>query len=81
MKKEELFEKTAAAIAETADIELSEITMESKLMDDLELSSLEVYSAMAKLEETFSVKIPDEKLMEILTVEDLIGEIEQRLNA
>ena len=73
MTKEELFDKVAGAIAETAGISAAEITMESNLMDDLELSSMEVYMSLAKLEEELSVRFTDRVIMDIMTVEDLVN--------
>lgn len=72
MDKQELFEKVRAVISDAADIEPEEIELHSLLMDDLELSSLEVLTIIAELEETLSVSVPENELMKILSVEDMV---------
>lgn len=73
MTKEELFDKVAGAIAKVTGISAAEITMESNLMDDLELSSMEIYMSLSSLEEALSVRYTDRVIMDIMTVEDLVN--------
>ncbi|MBE5830326.1 MAG: acyl carrier protein [Butyrivibrio sp.] len=68
----ETFEKIAGIIEDIADIPREDIHMDSNLMDDLDLASLEIMSIIAKVEKTFSIKMNEKKLMAIETLADFI---------
>lgn len=53
-----------------------EITEETELVDDLELSSLEFFSLITQVENQFRVKISDRDVQELETVGDLLELIE-----
>ena len=41
------------------------------LMDDLDLSSMEILTVVADLEETFGLRIPEKELRNFVTISDL----------
>ena len=47
------------------------INENSVLMDDLDLSSMEILTVVADLEETFGLRIPEKELRNFVTVSDL----------
>lgn len=49
-----------------------EIDAESGLMEDLELSSIEIFALLSELEEVFDIVIPESRVNEIITVNDLL---------
>ncbi|MCD7757762.1 MAG: acyl carrier protein [Clostridiales bacterium] len=49
----------------------TEITPESRLLEDLGMSSLAILALISDLEEAFDVRIPTRKLSKIVTVGDL----------
>ncbi|MCD8051145.1 MAG: phosphopantetheine-binding protein [Lachnospiraceae bacterium] len=49
----------------------TEITSESKLLEDLGMSSLAILAMISDLEDAFDVRIPTRKLSKIVTVGDL----------
>ncbi len=49
----------------------TEITSESKLLEDLGMSSLAILALISDLEDAFDVRIPTRKLSKIVTVGDL----------
>ncbi len=53
-----------------------EITEETELVDDLELSSLEFFSLITQVENQFRVKISDRDVQELETVGDLLALLE-----
>lgn len=55
-----------------------EIKPSTVLRSDLGLSSFDLVSLLAEVEETFDVKIEDEDIMSIFTVQDLIDYIEKK---
>ncbi|SHJ32717.1 acyl carrier protein [Pseudobutyrivibrio xylanivorans] len=69
---EEIFKKIAAIIEDVADIPLDEIEMNSSFIDDLDLSSLELMSIVAKVEKEFSIKVNEKQLLSVETVKDVV---------
>lgn len=53
-----------------------EITEETELVDDLELSSLEFFSLVTQIENRFRIKISDREVQELETVGDLVALLE-----
>lgn len=53
-----------------------EITEETELVDDLELSSLEFFSLVTQIENRFQIKISDREVQELETVGDLVALLE-----
>lgn len=71
MKQELIMKKLKAIIADTADLDPAEISADASLMDDLDLSSMEVMTIVAELEDTYDLRIPEEKLFSFITVGDM----------
>jgi acyl carrier protein len=70
-------EKVIDILAEVAEKDKTEITRETKLVEDLELESLDIVTLVAKIEEEFKIDIPDEEIQNLLTVGDAIKFIEK----
>ncbi|MBQ6462239.1 MAG: hypothetical protein IJJ59_02825 [Pseudobutyrivibrio sp.] len=66
------FEVVAKIIEEVADIPVDEIEKDSSLMDDLDLSSLEIMTILNNISRKFSVKITEQQTLEIETVADIL---------
>ena len=66
------FEVVARIIEEVADIPVDEIEKDSSLMDDLDLSSLEIMTILNNISRKFSVKITEQQTLEIETVADIL---------
>lgn len=72
MDKTVVFEKIRSILAEIADLSPEEITSERALMDDLDLSSMEIMTLIAGLEDEFDLRIPERELRNFVTVSDLV---------
>ena len=68
----ETFEKIVAIIGDVADIPEEDIQAESNLIDDLDLSSLEIMSIISKIEKSFSIKMSEKELLSIENIGDLV---------
>ncbi len=66
------FEKVRAVIAKQLDIPEENITMDSKLIEDLKADSLDVVELIMDLEQEYGVEIPDDDLPGIRTVGDIV---------
>ena len=67
------FEKVRAIIAKQLDIPAENITMETRLIDDLKADSLDVVELIMDMEQEYSIEIPDDELPNIRTVADILG--------
>jgi len=55
------------------------ITPEARLVEDLEISSLDRIELIFELESAFEIEIPDEAIVEVRTLGDIAGRIEAAL--
>ena len=71
------FEKLKELIVEELGVEEDEVTKEASFSDDLGADSLDLFELVMSIEDTFGVKIPNEDLANIKTVNDAIEYIEK----
>jgi acyl carrier protein len=64
----DVFALIRAHLADELDVDPSEIEEDTRFKEDLEADSLDLYTLVQELEDTYSVRISDEKAAEILTV-------------
>lgn len=67
------FEIVAEVIEDVADISRDEINMDSSLMDDLELSSLELMTIFSDISRKTSVQISNNDILKFETVADIVA--------
>ena len=68
MERAEIMSQILAILEDVAEIAPEE---NSVLMDDLDLSSMEILTIVADLEETFGLRIPEKELRNFVTISDL----------
>ncbi len=68
MTREEVFVLIQAHLADELDVEPHLIKETTHFKDDLGADSLDLYTLVQELEDTYGVKIEDEQAAEILTV-------------
>ena len=71
MSAQEIFEKVRDILADTADLEPEEILPEKNMMNELDLTSMDIMTAIAEFEKEFSIKIPEKMLRTFVTVQDV----------
>ncbi|MFT5206718.1 MAG: acyl carrier protein [Candidatus Omnitrophota bacterium] len=62
MSDSEYFEKIQDSIAKALQVEMDEIEVDSKLIDDLGAESIDFLDIVFRLEKTFNIKIPRDDL-------------------
>ncbi len=67
--------------SELLRVEEDKLTLEAKLMEDLELDSLDRIEIVSAIEDKFDVQIPDETLKDIQTYGDIIDGLTTALAA
>ncbi len=79
MSIETITEQIKEIIETVADIEKDEISVESLMIDDLDLSSIEIMSIVSDVERRFSVKISESEMLEITTVGELADIVNKKI--
>ncbi len=72
-----MLEKIKNVMAEKLDIDPEDITLEADLKKDLQLDSLSVLELVMALEDEYGIRVPDEELMKLETVGDVINYLEK----
>ncbi|MDO4289193.1 MAG: acyl carrier protein [Eubacterium sp.] len=70
---DEKFKKVQEIIAEQLEVDADKITMDTRMVEDLEADSLDIIELIMAFEDTFGVKMPDEELEKIKTVGDIVN--------
>ena len=73
-----IFEKVAAILAEQLDAEEDTITLTTSLVEDLGADSLDVVDLVMTLEDEFDMETPDEDIVDVRTVGDIVKYLEDR---
>lgn len=72
-----MLEKVRNILEEYIDVPKEQITMETNLLNDLGLSSLDVVNMIVAFEDEFGIEIPDRILSEIVTVGDVVNLLQE----
>jgi acyl carrier protein len=68
MTREEVFVLIQAHLADELDLDPDQIGDSTRFKEDLAADSLDLYTLVQELEDSYGVRIPDEQAAEILTV-------------
>ena len=72
MERAEIISQILAILEDVAEVSPEDVNENSVLMDDLDLSSMEILTIVADLEETFGLRIPKKELRNFVTIGDLV---------
>lgn len=68
MNRAQIFSRIQAHLADELEVDPSVITESTRFKEDLEADSLDLYTLVQELEDSYGVKISDEEAAKILTV-------------
>jgi acyl carrier protein len=68
MTREQVFNLIQSHLADELDVEPGNIGVETRFKEDLEADSLDLYTLVQELEDTYGVQMSDEQAAKILTV-------------
>ena len=68
MTREEIFGLIRGHLADELDVDPSRIDEATRFKEDLEADSLDLYTLVQELEDSYGVSMPDEDAAKILTV-------------
>jgi len=66
-------------LCDQLDLDENDISMDSSLVDDLDIDSITYFEIIMELEDEFDIDIPDEAAEDMRTVSDLVNYIEARV--
>ena len=76
MQRAEIVSQILAILEDVAEISPEDVREDSVLMDDLDLSSMEILTIVADLEEMFGLRIPETELRSFVTISDVADYLE-----
>jgi acyl carrier protein len=68
MTRDQIFELIRSHLAEELEVDPAGITEASRFREDLEADSLDLYTLVQELEDSYGIRISDEEAAKILTV-------------
>ena len=68
MTRDEVFAMVQAHLVDELEVDPARIDDTTRFRDDLEADSLDLYTLVQELEDTYGLKMPDEDAAKILTV-------------
>ena len=71
-----VFEKIKEILAEQLDADAEEMTMDTKIAEDLGADSLDAIDIVMTIEDRYSIEVPDEVIENMETVDDIVSFIE-----
>ena len=74
-----VFEKIKEILAEQLDANAEEMTMETRIDEDLGADSLDVVELLMSIEDEFEVEIPDEEIENMKTIGDVVEYIQSKM--
>ena len=74
-----IFEKVKELLAEQLDANAEDMTLETRIVDDLGADSLDVVEMLMSIEDEFEIEIPDEKIEGLKTVGQVVEYIQDKI--
>jgi acyl carrier protein len=68
MTREDVFTLIRNHLADELDVDAAQITQDTRFKDDLDADSLDLYTLVQELEDSYGVKMSDEQAAQILSV-------------
>jgi acyl carrier protein len=72
MTRDDVLEMIRAHLADELELDPARITPATRFREDLSADSLDLYTLVQELDDTYGVKVTDEEAAQLLTVESAI---------
>ena len=79
--RDEIFGRVRDAMIELFELDASEITLDSHLIEDLDLDSIDAIDMAARLQEITGRRVPEDSLKSIRTISDVVELVHAELAA
>ncbi|MCP4667860.1 MAG: acyl carrier protein [Deltaproteobacteria bacterium] len=80
LSRKEIEKKVIEVLVEKSGMDIEKIDLESSLIEDLGMDSLDAIEAVFQFEEQYGLEIADEEIQKFEVVEDIVDYIEKMLN-
>ena len=70
-----VFDKIKKILGKYIDINLEEVTLETRLAEDLGLNSYEFMSIIGEIEEEFDLEVDEKEILKFVSIADLLDYI------
>lgn len=80
-KRDQIYDKVIRTVADIAGISLTDLRGDTELIVDLNLDSLGIFEIVIELEETFDMRITDEDIDRIKSIDQIVDYIARRETA
>lgn len=74
-----MLEKVQEILQNYTELPISEITLETDLVKDLDLNSLDVVNIVVAFEDEFGIEIPDRAISGLTKVEDIVKYLKEHV--
>lgn len=81
MSQQDTFERVQKIVAEQLGVEPNEVTPQANFANDLGADSLDTVELVMALEEEFEIEIPDEAAEKMMTVQEAVDYINDKVAA
>ena len=68
-------QKIKEIIAKHAKVDVDKLNLDADFKNDLHLDSIDLFQVIMEVEETFNIKIDNDKLLDIKTVRDALDSV------
>ncbi len=75
-----VFDKVRSILSNQLEVDQNQITMDSRLVEELKADSLDIVELIMDLEQEFDMEIPDEDLPKVATVRDIVNYVESKIS-
>ena len=81
MSQQETFERVQKIVAEQLGVDPGEVTPQANFANDLGADSLDTVELVMALEEEFDIEIPDDAAEKMMTVQEAVDYINEKVAA
>jgi acyl carrier protein len=78
--REDVYQQLRDYLVDMFDVPAEDITPEARLMEDLDLDSIDAVDLIVKFQEMIGKKIPPAEFKSVRTVDDVVGKIHALVN-
>lgn len=79
MTRDEIFDRVTSMLVETFEIDADDVALDARLVDDLDLDSIDAIDMVVHLQGITGRRVEEEVLRQIRTVRDVVDMVEAQL--
>lgn len=79
MTRDEIFDRVRSMLVETFEIDAGDVALDARLVDDLDLDSIDAIDMVVHLQGITGRRVEEEVLRQIRTVGDVVDMVEAQL--